>query len=168
MYNNRTNKSGLPAQRRITALSTQKRSGEEPPLLKRIINSSLIGIGVIALSGLLLLLTVCFIALSSSDPLHLIAPLSMLALFPSAFLGGFVCSKRVEGSPLACGAVTAAMWTVVSLILSLCLFNTPSADYELWQSIILHLSSILFCIFGAFAGKYKPRRNPRKQRRFGR
>jgi hypothetical protein len=69
---------------------------------------------------------------------------------------------------LACGAVTAAMWTVVSLILSLCLFSTPSADYELWQSLILHLASALFCVFGAFAGKYKPHKNPKKQRRFGR
>lgn len=169
MYNDRQIKrGGFPAQRKSTALASKAHAREDSPLFKTVLFSSLLGVAVNAVAGLILLSLVCFVAISGNDPLSLIAPLSLLALFPSNFLGGFVSTKRTGESPLACGIVTAAIWGVISLIVSLCMYNVQPSGYALWQGLMLHAVSALFCILGAFAGNYKPRRNPKRNRRFGR
>ncbi len=168
MYNDRQIKrGGLPVRRKSTALASKAHVEDDVPLIKTVLFSSLLGVAVNAVAGLILLSVVCFIAISGNDPLSLIAPLSLLALFPSNFLGGFVSAKRTGESPLACGIVTAAMWGVISLIVSVCMYNVQSSGYALWQGLMLHAVSVLFCILGAFAGNYKPRKDTRKKRRFG-
>ena len=166
MYNGQIKKGGLPAQRKGFSPSSRTRSADDSPLIKTVLISSLLGIGIAAVAGILLLFIVCFIATSSEDPLSLITPLSLIALLPSNFLGGFVSSKRTGESPLACGIVTAAIWGIISLVLSLCLVGVQSSSYALWQSLLLHAISALFCVLGAFAGCYKPQ--IKKKRRFGR
>ena len=169
MYNERKNqRSAMPIPHKRSLPSQRVAPTDEDSPVKRIVCSSLIGVGVIAGCGLLLLSIVCFIALSCEDPLSMIAPLSLLALLPSNFLGGLVASKKSGSSPLACGAVTAAIWLTAAFIFSLCLFKIPSSSYALWQSILLHAASALFCIFGSFAGRYKPQKNIKKKKRFGR
>lgn len=169
MYNERKNqKCVLPIQRKQGLPPSRSHAADEGSLLKRILLSSLVGVGVTAGTGILLLGIVCFIAISCEDPLSLIAPLSLLALLPSNFLGGLVASKKVGASPILCGIVTASMWLTVAFIFALCLYKIPSSSYALWQSLLLHASSALFCIFGAFAGRYKPQKSIKKNRRFGR
>ncbi len=162
MYNNRQ----LPIPKRNSSLAVRKRADDDSPLLKKVIFSSLLGLGATVLSGILLVSLVTFIAYSSSDPLSLIPPLSLLALLPSNFLGGFISAKRCGESALACGCVTASMWGILSLIGALCLISAPSSSYALWQGILLHGSSLAFCILGALAGGIK-RKPSRKKRRFG-
>ena len=167
MYNDRhRGKSGLPAQKRQMGMAQRTHASEETPIVKTVLLSSLFGVLASVLSGGILLTILCFVALGSDDPLSMIAPLSLLALFPSNFLGGFISTKKADCSPLACGAICAAMWMLLSLVVALCL-PYPSSDHALWQSIILHAASVLFCVLGAFAGGYKPRRDTRKKRRFG-
>ena len=168
MYNDRKRgKSGLPSQHIKTSVAQRKHVSEETPIIKRVMLSSLFGVVVSAVSGAILLILLCILALSTDDPLSMIPPFALLALLPSNFLGGLVSSKRSDSSPIASGAITAAMWLLFSLIVALCLPH-PSSEYTLWQSIVLHMSSTLFCILGAFAGNYKPKRDTRKNRRFGR
>ena len=167
MYNDRKRgKGGLPAQHRVTGMSQRTRTVEDTPIIKKVLLSSLLGVLVSALSGGILLTLLCLFALGTEDPLSLIPPLSLLALLPSNFFGGFVSSKRADCSPMACGAICAAMWMLLALVVALCL-PYPSSDYALWQSIMLHMSSVLFCVLGAFAGCYKPRKDTRKKHRFG-
>ncbi len=167
MYNDRhKGKSGLPAQKRQMGMAQRTRVNEETPIIRTVLLSSLLGMLVSVISGGILLTILCFVALGSEDPLSLIAPLSLLALLPSNFLGGFISTKKADCSPLACGAICAAMWMLLSLVVALCL-PYPSSNYALWQSILLHCASVLFCVLGAFAGGYKPRRDTRKKHRFG-
>lgn len=167
MYSNRqTKRGGLPAQRKSVFLSSKGRAEDDSSLIKTVLFSSLLGVLIAAAAGFLLLCIVCFIAINGDDPLSLISPLSLLALLPSNFIGGLVSCKKTGESPLACGIVTAAMWGAISLILSLCLIGIQSSNYAMWQSLILHAVSALFCVLGAFAGNYKPRKT-HKKRRFG-
>ena len=169
MYNDsQIKKGGLPIPRKKLSHTTNKHSNNDESPLKRVLFSSIIGATMTLGIGFVLLLIACLIATKAADPLSLITSLSMLALFPANFLGGFIAFKKNGGSPIACGCVTAAIWGVVSLILSLCLVNTPSAGYGLWQHVLLHSASAIFCILGALAGSYKPKKNIRKKQRFGR
>lgn len=165
MYNKET-RGGLPTPRKHTHLGQKRRQNEDGPLFKRILSSSLRGLLVNAISGILLVSIVCMIAYSSTDPLSMIPPMALLALLPSNFLGGFVSSKKCGESPIACGITTAAMWGAVSLLGSLCLYSIAPSGYELWQSLLLHALSLAFCILGAMAGGVK-RIPSRKKRRFG-
>jgi putative membrane protein (TIGR04086 family) len=165
MYNKET-RGGLPTPRKHTHLGQKRRTQEEAPLFKRILSCALWGLLINALSGVLLVSIVCFIAYSSSDPLAMIPPMSLLALLPSNFLGGFVASKKCGESPIACGIATAAMWGAVSFLGALCLYSIAPSGYELWQSLLLHALSLAFCLLGAMAGGIK-RIPSRKKRRFG-
>ena len=167
MYNDRhRGKSGLPAQKRQVGMAQRTRANEEAPIIKTVLLSSLLGVTVSVVSGGILLTLLCFFALGTQDPLSMIAPMALLALLPSNFAGGLVSAKRASCSPMACGALTAAMWMLLSLVVAICL-PYPASNYALWQSILLHAASALFCVLGAFAGNYKPRKDTRKKRRFG-
>jgi len=157
---------GLPIPHRSVGLSARRKAQDDTPLFKKILMSSLIGLLVNALSGVILVSAVCLIAYWSSDPLSLIPPLSLLALLPSNFLGGFISAKKCGDAAMACGCVTAAMWGVLSLIGALCLYSLPSSDWAVWHNILLHAASLSFCLLGAATGGIK-RIPSRKKRRFG-
>ena len=166
MYNDRQIKrSGLPAHQKSLYPQSRSHKVEGTPLIKTLLLSSVIGVMISAVAGFILLCVICFIAVRADDPLTLVTPLSLLVLLPSNFLGGLISSKKTGEAPLACGIVTAAMWGAVSLVLSLCLVGVQSSNYALWQNILLHALSAIFCVLGAFAGSYKPRRT---KKRFGR
>ncbi len=167
MYNNRQGaRGGLPTPRKNTGIKPRRHVEEETPLFKKLLTSSLWGLLVNALSGIALVSITCFIAYSSPDPLSLIPTMSLVALLPSNFLGGFTSAKKCGESAAACGFMTAAMWGAVSLIGALCLYSVSPTEYALWQSLLMHGASLSFCILGAMAGGIK--RNPsRKKRRFG-
>ena len=163
MYNDRlAKKSVLPIPKRQL---TRRSAAEDKPLWKRILFSSLWGLLANFVSGLILITITCVVAYSSPDPLSLIPALSLLALLPSNFLGGLVAVKRCGDSKIACGITVAAMWGVLSLLGSLCLSSISSSGYELWQGLLLHATSLAFCLLGAVAGGIK-RPPSRKKRRF--
>ena len=167
MYNNRKGKgAGLPSIRKSTALARKRSVNEETPLFKKIISSSLLGVGVNALSGIALVSLVCLFAYGSRDPLSLIPTAALLSLLPSNFLGGFVAARRCKEAAIACGITTTAMWGLLSILGAICLYTVAPSGYAVWQSLLLHAASLLFCLLGAAAGGVK--RNPtRKKRRFG-
>ena len=168
MYNDDHRKrSGLPAQRQSHSLAMKIRDEDGAPLIKKVLISSLIGLGVNLVCGILLVTISAAIALFYNDPLSLMIPLSLLSLLVSNFLGGFSSSKIAKEAPFVCGLVCAAMWGVLSLIVSLALFFAPSSGYSLLQSLLLHAISAVFSVLGALCGSYKPKKNPRNHRRFG-
>ncbi len=168
MYNDkRIRQTGvLPIQKRSSVMQSRTKSIDESPILKKVLLSSLFGLGINALSGIALVSISCLIAYSCPDPLSMIALLSLLALLPSNFLGGFAAAKKCGESASVCGILTSAMWAILSLIASLCIVSVSSSGYSLWQGILLHSASIAFCILGALAGGIK-RRPSRNKRRFG-
>ncbi len=167
MYNDRKSRpSALVAQRNHPVPARRALENNEAPLFKKILLSSLIGAGVCGAVGILLVTVFSLVACKSPDPLSLIPTLSLLSLLPSSFLGGFVSAKRTGEAALPTGLVCAAMWSALSLALSVCLYSAPSSGYTLWQGLLLHLFSALFCVLGALAGGIK-RKPSRKRRRFG-
>ena len=168
MYNeDHRKRSGLPVQRHNTSLSMKVKEEDGSPLIKKVLISSLIGMGVNLGCGIILVTICCMFALLSDDPLALLVPLALLSLLVSNFMGGFVSSKIAKEAPLACGLITAATWGLLSVVSSLCLYTAPSSGYALWQGLLLHAMSAGFSILGALTGSYKPKKNPKKHRRFG-
>ena len=166
MYNDRlTKRGGLPIPKRQIGRASKRAMVEDEPLPKRILISSLWGLLANSISGIALVSIVCLVAYSSPDPLSMIPAISLLALLPSNFLGGFVSAKRCGTSKMACGLTTAAMWCAVSLLGSLCLYAISPSGYSMWQILLLHAASILFSILGALAGGIK-RAPSRRKRRF--
>lgn len=159
-------RTGVPAVRRSSSLPVSAYDNDDSPSLASILKNSLVGLAVTAISGLILISTTCALAYSSADPSSLIAPLSLLALLVSNFLGGFVTAKKTRSSPLACGLVCGAVTTLVMILFSLLLRGAPTSNYKFWQSALLHSMSVLFCVLGAMAGNVKIK-SRRKKRRFG-
>lgn len=156
----------MPIQKRSSGAPMRTRSGEDESVFRKAFFSSLFGLSINALSGIVLISVVCAVAYSSPDPLSLITPLSLLSLLPSNFLGGFASAKKCGEAAGVCGCMTGAMWGVISLIAALCTLSVEPSGYSLFQGILLHGASYAFCILGALAGGIK--RNPsRKKRRFG-
>ncbi len=167
MYNDRKRGSAaLPIQRRSTSPVSRAHREEDTPILKKVILCSLSGVGVSLAAGILLVTAASFFASVGSDPLSLIPTLALASLLPANFLGGLVSSKRCACAALACGAMTSGMWCAASLILAMCCYSAPPSGYELWQGLLLHGSSVLFCMLGALAGGIK-RKPSHKKRRFG-
>ena len=151
---------------RTTPVAARTRSGDESPLFTTVLKCSLWGLLVTFISGIILISVLSAAALASPDPLDLITPLSLVALFPSAFVGGFVTAKKVKDAPVMCGIICGGFATVCAMLLSVVLKDLSSSGFELWQSLLLHALVIVFSVLGALAGNVK--RVKRGKRRFGR
>ena len=153
--------------RRRSSLPTVRQSkSEDEGLLPLLIKNGLIGLGGFVLSGIMLVTAACAAAYACPDPTSLIAPLSLAALLPSSFIGGFITVKLTRQSPLLCGIVCGAMCAIAMLGLSLIFTGAPTSSYTFFQGLLLHALALLFCVLGALTGNYKRKPNPRK-RRFG-
>lgn len=145
---------------------TRTRDTSDAPLLADVLKSGATGLAAFVISGAILLFAMTAIAYANSNPDILIPPLSLVALLPSAFVGGFVCTKRVKEAPLLCGIVTGGMITFLIILLALILRGLPSSGFEFWQSAALHSASVVFSVLGSFAGNAKKKAKMGK-RRFG-
>ena len=151
--------------RKSTSLALRSRD-EDEPIFTRAMNASISGLISFIAAGLVLISCAAAVAYTRPDPDAIIAPLSLAALFPSAFAGGFTTVRKTGGSPLLCGVLCGGIITVFSIIASLLLRGTSSSGYELWQASILHGATILFSTLGSFAGNAKRKVDPRRHRRF--
>lgn len=152
---------------RTTPVAVRSRSGDDAPLFTTALKCSLWGILATFISGLIFISALSAAALASPDPLSLITPLSLIALFPSAFIGGFVTAKKVKDAPALCGIICGGFSTVCAMLFSIVLKGLSSSNFELWQSLLLHALVIVFSVLGALAGNVK-RVAKRGKRRFGR
>ena len=146
------------------ALPQRATAKSERSLFSRVLVGATWGLCGTAALGILLISIFAAIACSNPDPMAIVPYLSLGALMPGMFLGGFICNKIAKGTPILCGSVSGALSTVVFLLISLIFKNIQSADSSLLGDIIVHASAILFSILGAYTGNMKSR-NPK--RRFG-
>ncbi len=106
-------------------------------------------IAVIA-AGLILLLVFCAIASSMADPDSVIQPLSLCALFLSAFVGGFF-AVRLSGDGLLSGVVSGIV--TATLIFLLSVLPLPESGGQMSSTIISYLCIIASSCAGAVIGK---------------
>ena len=152
---------------RTTSVAARSRSSDESPLFTAVLKASVWGILATFVSGLILISALSAVALANPDPSGLITPLSLLALFPSFFIGGFVTVKRVKDAPALCGVICGGFSAVCAMLIAMVLKVLTSSGFELWQSLLLHAAAVIFSVLGALAGNVK-RVAKRKKRRFGR
>ena len=162
---NRNQKSSALVRSRPVAVAARTRPVDESPLFTTVLKCSLWGLLATFISGLILISALSAAALASSDPLSLITPLSLLALFPSAFIGGFVTAKKVKEAPVLCGIICGGLSVVCAMLVSIVLKGLTSSGFELWQSLLLHAAVVVFSVLGALAGNVK---RVKRGRRFGR
>jgi putative membrane protein (TIGR04086 family) len=117
-----------------------------------------------SIMGIILISLFSFIVLSNPDPTSLIPFFSLGTLMPCMFAGGFICAKKVKGSPLLCGVLSGGLTVTVYLLISLILREIESSGNSALVSIIIHVCAVLFSVLGAYAGNI---RKPGKKRRFG-
>ncbi|MBR3686428.1 MAG: TIGR04086 family membrane protein [Clostridia bacterium] len=164
---NRNQRSSALVRSRTAPVAARTRSVDESPLFTTVLKCSLWGLLATFISGLILISALSAAALASPDPSGLITPLSLIALFPSAFIGGFVTAKKVKDAPALCGIICGGFATACAMLLSIVLKGLSSSSFELWQSLLLHALVIVFSVLGALAGNVK-RVAKRGKRRFGR
>ena len=162
---NRERSFGGIVPRKSTSLTIRSHD-EDESTISVALKSSLSGLLSFIGCGLVLISVAAVVAYSNADPDAIISPISLAALFPAAFAGGFTTVKRTGGSPLLCGVLCGGIITIFSIVASLLLRGTISSGYELWQASILHGATVLFSTLGSFAGNAKRKVNPRKHRRF--
>ena len=157
---------GVPALHRAAHPSIRRSETEDTPLIAIILKNSALGTLATSTSGLILITLSALIAYSNPDPDSLILPLALLSLLPSCFIGGLIAFRLTGSSPVLCGLMCGAITTLLMLLFSIVLYTAPSSDYSFWQSLLLHVASVGFCILGALTGNAKPKMKKGK-RRFG-
>ena len=161
---NKQSRGGVPAVRRTAHLPSGMNESDDTPLMAVILKSSAIGTLATLLSGLLLITLSTVIAYSNPDPDSLVLPLALLSLLPSCFIGGLITFKLTGASPVLCGVMCGAITTLIMMLFSLVLYAAPSSSYSFWQSLLLHLAAVGFCILGGLAGNAKPKLKKGKKR----
>lgn len=156
---------GMPILHRSTALVPRTQE-DDSPIFVQVLRNSISGLISFTVVGVILISVMTAVAYANADPDAFIMPLSLAALLPSMFAGGFVCAKKTGSAPLLCGIVCGGIITLVTILLALILRDAPSSGYQLWQVSLLHGTAILFSVLGAFAGTVKRKVDPRRNRRF--
>ncbi len=159
-------RSTAPVPVRSTALTRRSTEQEDSPIFLSALKGALWGLFATVACGLLLITLTTAVAYANPDPTQLISLMGLVALFPSAFVCGFIAVKVTKDAPLLCGVLAGGVTTLATMLLALILTALPSSAYAFWQSAALHAAAILFTILGAFAGNIKKRSKPTK-RRFG-
>jgi len=116
----------------------------------------------VAASGLILLLIFCAIANATQDPDSIIQPLSLCALFLSAFFGG-IFAVRLSGDGLLSGALSGCVTVLLVLLFSL--LPLPSFDGMGTPKIISLLCIIGSSVAGTLIGKKRTKSTPHSRHR---
>ena len=89
----------------------------------------------------------------SSDPMSLVFPMSLAALYISAFLAGIFCMRKVREGALLSGLFSGGLFMLTYMFISLFFENEASAEYSFPISLLLHSLIILFSTLGSFAAR---------------
>jgi len=116
----------------------------------------------VLLSGIVLLLLFCTIASSVEDPDSILSPLSLCALFLSAFFGG-LASVRISGDGILSGILSGSITALLILLLSL--LPLPGCEKTITEKMLSYLCIIASSTAGAMIGKKRTtKKKPHKRR----
>ncbi len=131
-------------------------------LLKSSVYGSVIGLAV----GVLVLFVAAITAFRANDPLKMVMPLSLIALYSAAFCSGFFSSKKNDGKLILCGLLSTVLLFCALFIVSRFLpsgLRTANNSY-IW---LIRLCIPVMGIIGATIGAFTPKRQtkPKLKRR---
>ncbi len=102
--------------------------------------------------GLCALLAAAMLMLS--DPLGLITPLALCALYISSFLSGFLCMKKTREGTLLCGVLSGSIFMLFYMLISLFMPPELSSKHSFLTSLLLHALILVFSVIGAYTAKH--------------
>ena len=105
--------------------------------------------------SLVLAIALSSLTLLSSDPLSLVFPTSLAALYACSFLSGFLCVRKMHEGALICGLFSGGIFMLIYMFITLFFPREMSAGYSFGVSVLLHLLIIVFSIVGAYAGRHR-------------
>ena len=123
-----------------------------------------IAVSVICAAVLILVFTLA--AFSADDPDALVKPLSLIALYISAAVGGFSCIKFCDNGILS-GVIAGAALALLVFILSFIPAGTPSGRSTA-VTALMYLALIPAGTAGAFLGRKKAKKRPNVRRKIKR
>jgi len=130
------------------------------------VKSSLKGLLISLVIGLVLVFAAAAVCYSNDDPDKLTIPLSLAALYMSALVAGFTAVRKNGGSALLCGILSGLFLSAFYIILSLIFKGSHAITSSFPASLGLRALITVFSIFGAFLGlNLKKSGNPKKKRR---
>ena len=133
---------------------------------------SLAGLFISALKSALISLAISLIlaailsgaATLSSDPLSLVFPMSLLSLYISSFLSGFLCMRKMREGTLLCGLFSGGIFMLLYMSVSLFLPSELSSGRSFVLTLFLRSLMVLFAFLGAHAGRQKSSRKRKIKR----
>ena len=108
--------------------------------------------GVAFLAALVVILAGAFIGISLKDPAKCAEPIGLSAFFISFFVCGFISSKLNRGTPIVTGLISATIYLVPLLIVSLMLKLSSGGS---GTRALLSLLSLPCSVIGAFFGNVR-------------
>ena len=114
------------------------------------------------LVAILLCLLASVVTIRLANPTATVLPISMLILYLSSFLAGFLCIRYLKEKALLSALLSSAMLICFNFIASLMLPDKTSFAPSFILSLALHSLMIVFAFLGAQAGRQKPKKRPRK------
>ncbi len=124
----------------------------------RVLASMLFALPVTAGIGMLLLLIITGIALSTGDPDAMLTPLALAILGITSLLGGLVCARRCGSRPLLCGVCSGLLFTLLLWVLTLFVDRTDptlTLGTTPWGRLALHVAVVALETAGALIGGRK-------------
>ncbi len=142
-----------------------KQAKTEDSSLSTLFRSSARGAAIGLLLSVVLAVVICAAILGLDDPDALIFPLSLAALYASAFIAGLVATAKNGGSALVSGLLSGGIFMLVYMLVSLFFPAELSARYGIFASLLFRVLIIVFSILGGYAATAKPHRSHKPKRR---
>lgn len=145
--------------RRIARQNTRRKNSEQAEAggssLTSVLLSSLFSLPLTLGIGLVLLLVITGIVLSTEDPDRMMTPMAMAVLGVSALLGGIIAARRCGSRPLLCGLCAGLLFTLLLWVLT---FLTDRTDATMtlgasaWGRLALHAAVVALETAGGLIG----------------
>ena len=151
------------SEKRSKKKHARKNSADTPPIYKIFLSAAKASLIALATSFLLTLI-LSAVTVKLSDPTALLTPLSLAALYLSAFVGGFFSLRDKGDSPLTLGASAGVLFMILQKLVSLFLPSELGSNHKFLTSALLHILIILFSCLGAYAALKMKKSKKRKRR----
>lgn len=133
--------------------------------LDRTLKASFWGLLITVGISLALMLSGTGIAFMTDDPTAFVDPIGYVALFTSAFFGGFACCKLNRSSSYLTSALTGAYFVILSMLLSFAIPHEFSSKMDIFLRLGLHMLTFVTFLVGCFASQKAGEPKKRKKRR---
>lgn len=144
-------------------------SGEaQETSLLSLLRASLKGAAIGLLLSALLALVICVSIIGTANPDALVFPMSLAALYVSAFAAGIIATHKNGGGALLSGLLSGGIFMLSYMLVSLFFPAELSAKYGFLASLLFHVLIVVFSILGGYAATAKrvsPKRKALVRRR---